>query len=224
MEFKPSRKRRCVHLTQPSKPDPTLSSLNRVRDKSVRFCRSGRVARLQFAGPRGAGLCPAPQEGAFVHRLTDNRSRRSAHRPRREYRTLHAVGLRHPVSTGRRRPRLCRVRARAGVVRLIRGAKSAPVGRRRARSDRPIPRTQGRARRRRHGRQPERPRRGIPKARQAAGGAWAPSRACAKRGFWTGSAAANRPARSPRRSCARSGARRRTCRRTSGNGSPSPSN
>src|SRR5208282_3828656 len=31
---KPSRKRRCVHLTQPSKPDPTLSSLNRVRNMS----------------------------------------------------------------------------------------------------------------------------------------------------------------------------------------------
>src|SRR5271166_817029 len=31
---KPSRKRRCVHLTQPSKHDPTLSSLNRVRNMS----------------------------------------------------------------------------------------------------------------------------------------------------------------------------------------------
>ena len=34
---KPSRKRRCVHLTQPSKLDPTLSSLNRVCNKSVAF-------------------------------------------------------------------------------------------------------------------------------------------------------------------------------------------
>src|SRR5271166_4480685 len=31
---KPSRKRRSVHLTQPSKPDPTLSSLNGVRNMS----------------------------------------------------------------------------------------------------------------------------------------------------------------------------------------------
>ena len=51
-----------------------------------------------------------------------------------------------------------------------------------------------------------------------------PSRACAKRGFWNGSGAENRLARSPKRSCVRSGARRATCRRTSGNGSPSPSN
>jgi outer membrane protein len=34
---KPNRKRRCVHLTQPSKPDPTLSSLNRLRNKSDFF-------------------------------------------------------------------------------------------------------------------------------------------------------------------------------------------
>src|SRR5208337_3238667 len=32
---KPSRKRRGVHLTQPSKPDPTLSSLNGVRNMSL---------------------------------------------------------------------------------------------------------------------------------------------------------------------------------------------
>ena len=35
---KPNRKRRCVHLTQPSKPDPTLSSLNRLRNKSECNC------------------------------------------------------------------------------------------------------------------------------------------------------------------------------------------
>src|SRR5208283_1774387 len=34
---KPSRKRRCVHPTQPSKLDPTLSSLNRLCNKSENY-------------------------------------------------------------------------------------------------------------------------------------------------------------------------------------------
>ena len=51
-----------------------------------------------------------------------------------------------------------------------------------------------------------------------------PSRGCARRGFWSGSGDANRPARSPKTLCASSNARRATCSRTSASGSRSPGN
>ena len=47
---KPSRKRRGVHLTQPSKPDPTLSSLNRLRDKSETLTLGTRAGMSRKGG------------------------------------------------------------------------------------------------------------------------------------------------------------------------------
>ena len=78
---KPSRKRRCVHLTQPSKPDPTLSSLNRLRNKSVLIClESARAAasgdwKHEFDLARVdllmAGNADRPGKAARAQRLTE---------------------------------------------------------------------------------------------------------------------------------------------------------